>query len=78
MALARRHAAARPQALGFLHVDGHLRAHYGTRDVRKPIWRGWSSPPRPAVEQPRRRCMMPASRFRLAASPVALVTGRGG
>jgi len=35
MALARRHAAARPQALGFLHVDGHTRAYYGTRDVQK-------------------------------------------
>jgi len=35
MALARRHAAARPQALGFLYVDGHARAYYGTRDVQK-------------------------------------------
>src|SRR5579859_3231634 len=35
MALARRHAAGRPQALGFLHVDGHARAYYGTRDVQK-------------------------------------------
>ena len=35
MALARRHAAARPQALGFLHVDGHARAYYGTRNVQK-------------------------------------------
>ena len=35
MALARRHAAACPQALGFLHVDGHARACYGTRDVQK-------------------------------------------
>jgi transposase len=35
MALARRHAAARPQALGFLHVDGHARVYYGTRDVQK-------------------------------------------
>ena len=35
MALARLHAAARPQALGFLHVDGHARAYYGTRDVQK-------------------------------------------
>jgi transposase-like protein len=35
MALARRHAAARPQALGFLYVDGHTRAYYGTRDVQK-------------------------------------------
>ena len=31
MALARRHAAARPDALGFLHVDGHARVYYGTR-----------------------------------------------
>ena len=35
MALARRHAAARPQALGFLYVDGHARAYYGTRNVQK-------------------------------------------
>ena len=35
MALARHHAAARPQTLGFLHVDGHARAYYGTRDVQK-------------------------------------------
>ena len=35
MALARRHAAARPEALGFLHADGHARAYYGTRKVQK-------------------------------------------
>ena len=35
MALTRRHAAARPQALGFLYVDGHARAYYGTRTVQK-------------------------------------------
>ena len=35
MALARRHAAARPDALGFLYVDGHARAYYGTRTVQK-------------------------------------------
>src|SRR5580658_8612427 len=35
MTLARRHAAARPQALGFLYVDGHARAYYGTRTVQK-------------------------------------------
>ena len=35
MALARRHAATRPQALGFLHVDGHARVYYGTRTVQK-------------------------------------------
>ncbi len=35
MALACRHAAARPQALGFLYVDGHARAYFGTRDVQK-------------------------------------------
>lgn len=35
MALARRHAAARPPALGFLYVDGHARAYYGTRNVQK-------------------------------------------
>ena len=35
MALARRHAAARPDTLGFLHVDGHARVYYGTRQVQK-------------------------------------------
>src|SRR5256885_7393245 len=35
MALARRHAAARPDALGFLYVDGHARLYCGTRDVQK-------------------------------------------
>ncbi len=35
MALARRHAAARPQTLGFLYVNGHTRACYGTRTVQK-------------------------------------------
>ena len=35
MALARRHAAARPDALGFLHVDGHARVYHGTRAVQK-------------------------------------------
>ncbi len=35
MALARRHAAARPEALGFLHIDGHARAYFGTRKVQK-------------------------------------------
>jgi transposase len=35
MALARRHAAARPDTLGFLHVDGHARVYHGTRTVQK-------------------------------------------
>jgi transposase-like protein len=35
MALARRHATARPDTLGFLHVDGHARVYYGTRTVQK-------------------------------------------
>ncbi len=35
MALARRHAAARPDAPGFLYADGHARACYGTRNVQK-------------------------------------------
>jgi hypothetical protein len=35
MALARRHAAARPDALGFLHIDGHARVYFGTRTVQK-------------------------------------------
>ena len=35
MALARRHAAARPDTLGFLYVDGHARVYSGTRQVQK-------------------------------------------
>jgi transposase-like protein len=35
MVLARRHAAARPDTLGFLYVDGHARVYYGTRTVQK-------------------------------------------
>ena len=35
MALARRHAAARPDTLGFLYADGHARVYYGTRNVQK-------------------------------------------
>ena len=35
MALARRHAAARLDTLGFLYVDGHARVYYGTRTVQK-------------------------------------------
>jgi len=35
MALARHHAATRPEALGFLYADGHTRAYYGTRNVQK-------------------------------------------
>jgi hypothetical protein len=35
MALACHHAAARPAALGFLYVDGHARAYFGTRQVQK-------------------------------------------
>ena len=33
--LARAHAAAVPEALGFLHVDGHTRVYYGTRNLPK-------------------------------------------
>jgi transposase-like protein len=35
MALARRHAAAKPEALGFVYADGHARAYFGTREVQK-------------------------------------------
>ena len=35
MALARRHAAAKPDALSFLHADGHARAYHGTRSVQQ-------------------------------------------
>src|SRR5258708_175310 len=35
MALARHHAAARPDTLGFCYTDGHTRAYFGKRDVQK-------------------------------------------
>ena len=35
MAIARRHAAARPGQLGFFYIDGHTRAYFGKRDVQK-------------------------------------------
>lgn len=34
-ALARHHATARPEAVGFLYVDGHVRVYSGTRDLPK-------------------------------------------
>jgi transposase-like protein len=34
-ALARAHAAARPEALGFLYLDGHVRVYTGTRQIPK-------------------------------------------
>ena len=35
MAIAGHHAAARPDTLGFLYIDGHTRAYFGKRDVQK-------------------------------------------
>jgi hypothetical protein len=35
MAIARHHAAACPDQLGFFYIDGHTRAYFGTRDVQK-------------------------------------------
>ena len=35
LAIARQHAAARPDTLGFCYIDGHTRAYFGTRDVQK-------------------------------------------
>jgi hypothetical protein len=35
MAIAQRRAAARPDDLGFLYIDGHTRAYFGTRDIQK-------------------------------------------
>jgi hypothetical protein len=35
LAIARHHAAARPGELGFLYVDGHMRAYFGTRQVQQ-------------------------------------------
>ncbi len=35
LAIARHHAAARPDELGFMYIDGHTRAYFGKRDVQK-------------------------------------------
>ena len=35
LAIARHHAGTRPDELGFLYIDGHTRAYFGTRDVQK-------------------------------------------
>src|SRR5712691_5761446 len=35
LAIAARHAAARPDQLGFLYIDGHMRACFGTRDIQQ-------------------------------------------
>ncbi len=35
MALARHHAATRPDTLGFMYIDGHTRAYFGKRDIQK-------------------------------------------
>lgn len=34
LAIAAHHAAARPGQLGFLYIDGHTRAYFGTREVQ--------------------------------------------
>jgi transposase-like protein len=34
-ALARRHVAAHPDAVGFVYIDGHVRAYHGTRKLPK-------------------------------------------
>ena len=34
LAVAAHHAAARPDQLGFLYIDGHMRAYFGTRDIQ--------------------------------------------
>ena len=88
MALARRHAAARPEALGFLYVDGHARAYYGTRNVQKmhiarlkfpapATEETWVTEPgrRPGVHG-RRRAVRVAGRRAAPAAPAA-AAGRG-
>jgi hypothetical protein len=35
LALASHHAAASPDSLGFLYIDGHTRAYFGKRDIQK-------------------------------------------
>jgi transposase len=35
MAIARHHAQAVPDQLGFLYIDGHTRAYFGERDIQK-------------------------------------------
>ena len=35
LTLARHHAAASPDTIGFLYIDGHTRAYFGKRDIQK-------------------------------------------
>ena len=87
MALARRHAAARPQALGFLYADGHARllrhperaedAHRQA-EVPRPGHRGdlGHRPGRRARVHGRRRAVGLAGRRAAPAAPAA-AAGRG-
>ena len=50
MAIARQRAAARPEELGFMYIDGHTRAYFGTRDVQK-MHVGRLKFPGPATEE---------------------------
>ena len=54
MALARRHAAARPDTLGFLHVDGHARVFADITEAGFGLltWRKGPAPDLPAEESP--------------------------
>jgi hypothetical protein len=40
MALARRHAAARAEAIGFLHAGGHTRAYSAPARCKSTAWPG--------------------------------------
>jgi hypothetical protein len=46
MAIARHHAAARPDQLGFFYIDGHTRRTSAPGTCRRCTWPGSSSPPR--------------------------------
>ena len=50
LALARHHAAASPDTLGFMYIDGHTRAYFGKRDIQK-MHLARSVVPGPATEE---------------------------
>ncbi|MGO8892874.1 MAG: putative transposase [Streptosporangiaceae bacterium] len=50
LALARHHAAASPDTLGFMYIDGHTRAYFGKRDIQK-MHLAWLKFPGPATEE---------------------------
>ncbi len=73
MAIARHHAAARPDQLGFFYIDGHAKrgAYFGTRDVQK-MHVARLKFPAPGTEETWVTDDARAARSRVAALPDAL------